>query len=125
MWRKPDRYKAVITNFKSGKLVDLAFESLNKNEVRVQIHAAPINPSDKNMVQGIYGEQGEGVGFEGSGKVVEVGEGVDKALIGKKVGIMGMLGMPGYTGTWREYCTTGIDNLMVFPDSAVYEQIAS
>lgn len=51
------------------------------------MHSMPINPNDRYIVTGFFnfGEPGmfKGVGFEGSGKIVEVGPDLDADLVGK------------------------------------------
>jgi NADPH:quinone reductase-like Zn-dependent oxidoreductase len=49
---------------------------------------APVNPSDINFYQGLYGIRKQGqsiVGFEGSGVIIEA---YNKELIGKNVSIL-------------------------------------
>ena len=50
-------------------------------QLAVSIEAAPINPSDLNLIRGIYGVRPElpaALGAEGVGRVIAVGDGVDR-----------------------------------------------
>ena len=49
-------------------------------QLAVSIEAAPINPSDLNLIRGVYGVRPElpaALGAEGVGRVIAVGDGVD------------------------------------------------
>src|SRR3984957_7686213 len=57
-------------------------------QLAVSIEAAPINPSDLNLIRGIYGVRPElpaALGAEGVGRVIAVGEGVDGSRVGTRV----------------------------------------
>jgi NADPH:quinone reductase-like Zn-dependent oxidoreductase len=59
-----------------------------KGEALVKVAAAPINPSDLGFIWGGYGFRKPlpcVPGFEGSGTIVAVGEGVNEARIGERV----------------------------------------
>src|SRR6476661_10426688 len=54
----------------------------------VSIEAAPINPSDLNLIRGIYGVRPDlpaALGAEGVGRVIAVGDGVDPSRVGTRV----------------------------------------
>jgi NADPH:quinone reductase-like Zn-dependent oxidoreductase len=67
----------------------------------VSIEAAPINPSDLNLIGGIYGVRPDlpaAFGAEGVGRVTAVGDGVDGSRLGTRV-----LVIPTFEqATWRE-----------------------
>ena len=70
-------------------------------QLAVSIEAAPINPSDLNLIRGIYGLRPElpaALGAEGVGRVIAVGEGVDGSRVGTRVLVVPTLEQ----ATWRE-----------------------
>ena len=70
-------------------------------QLAVAIEAAPINPSDLMLIQGIYGVRPDlpaALGAEGVGRVTAVGDGVDAARIGERVLIVPTLEQH----TWRQ-----------------------
>jgi NADPH:quinone reductase-like Zn-dependent oxidoreductase len=70
-------------------------------QLAVSIEAAPINPSDLNLIRGIYGVRPElpaALGAEGVGRVIAVGEGVDGSRVGTRVLVVPTLEQ----ATWRE-----------------------
>ena len=76
----------------AGKIAD--------SEVRVKLLASPINPSDINMVQGVYGVVTKVpcvAGNEGVAVVTEVGSKVDKLAVGDWV-----IPFRSGFGCWRE-----------------------
>lgn len=74
--------------------------------VRVRMRLSPINPSDLIPVTGAYRHRTAlpfTPGFEGVGVVTEVGEGVDPAMLGRRV-------LPlGSAGNWRTWKATPAD----------------
>src|SRR4029079_4557121 len=57
-------------------------------QLAVSIEAAPINPSDLMLIRGIYGARPElpaALCAEGVGRVLAVGDGVDRSRIGTRV----------------------------------------
>src|SRR3979490_3393170 len=70
-------------------------------QLAVSIEAAPINPSDLNLIRGIYGVRPDlpaALGAEGVGRVIAVGDGVD----GSRVGTRGLVVPALEKATWRE-----------------------
>jgi NADPH:quinone reductase-like Zn-dependent oxidoreductase len=70
-------------------------------QLAVSIEAAPINPSDLNLIRGIYGVRPvlpAALGAEGVGRVVAVGEGVHGSRVGTRVLVVPTLEQ----ATWRE-----------------------
>jgi len=87
-------------------------------EVAVALEFAPVNPSDLLLVNGIYGVRPalpSAIGTEGSGRIVEVGPGVDRSRVGDRVLIV-----PGRGHwTWQERVTVAADDVVtVRADSA-------
>lgn len=66
-----------------------------------------------------------GVGFEGAGEVVEVGNGVDATLVGKKVAFSQNPHSKDYEGTWRQFISVHHKAVMTYPDTANYDHICS
>jgi NADPH:quinone reductase-like Zn-dependent oxidoreductase len=70
-------------------------------QLAVSIEAAPINPSDLNLIRGVYGVRPElpaALGAEGIGRVIAVGDDVDASRVGTRVLIVPTLEQ----ATWRE-----------------------
>lgn len=123
-------FNAVVTNFHNPKLeTGLNFRELGLDEVLVKMHSCPINPSDKNMSKGVYGNQGNeetcGVGFEGAGEVIKVGDGVDTDIMNKRVAVANLPGTEGYEGTWRQFIHVNKDNVLPYPNDVDYDQMSS
>ena len=95
----------------------------------IKVHARPINPSDQNCAKGVYGKvpgkETVGIGFEGAGEIIQVSNNVDASLVGKKAAFKNLIDAPGYEGTWREYIHIHKDDVVIYPDHAEYEQMAS
>jgi NADPH:quinone reductase-like Zn-dependent oxidoreductase len=71
------------------------------DQLAVAIEAAPVNPSDLNLIRGLYGVRPElpaALGAEGVGRVIAVGEGVDRSRVGTRVLVVPTLEQ----ATWRE-----------------------
>lgn len=94
----------------------------NAGEVLVKIAATPINPSDLSFIQGRYGVRKSlptVPGFEASGTVVAVGEGLlEESWVGKRVACFANDG----DGTWAEYMVTTPENCLPLPDNVSDEQ---
>ena len=83
------------------ELAEIASRDPGPGQLAVAIEAVPINPSDLMLVRGVYGVRPElpaGLGAEGVGRVVAVGEGVDTARVGERVLVIPTLEQ----STWRE-----------------------
>lgn len=93
-----------------------------EGEVLVKIAASPINPSDLSFIQGRYGVRKPlptVPGFEGSGTVVAVGEGLsEESWVGKRVACFANEG----DGTWAEYMVTMPESCLPLPDNVSDEQ---
>ncbi|EDQ92263.1 uncharacterized protein MONBRDRAFT_1704, partial [Monosiga brevicollis MX1] len=94
---------------------------LGRDQVRVRMLAAAINPADINQVQGRYASQpplpAVG-GNEGVGEIVEAGPNVDPAVarVGQRV-VFGTSQM----GTWSEFVLAGQDQVLVLDDDTSVE----
>ena len=126
-----DKNIAVVTDFKKPYLTELDLRKPNPGECCVKVYSAPVNPSDNYFVIGLYGNPKKfktlpvGVGFSGAGIIVEVGEGVSKKLIGKKIAISHMPSNPGYIGTFRQYTFVNSKTVFPFPDELSFDDIAN
>ncbi|KAG5886107.1 hypothetical protein JTB14_031706 [Gonioctena quinquepunctata] len=84
-----------------------------KNEVLLEILAAPIQPVDINIIQGKYPMKltlPAIPGAEGVGRVVKVGDGVEKFKEGDHV-----VPLFSRTGTWQSHLLSCQDHLMTIP----------
>jgi NADPH:quinone reductase-like Zn-dependent oxidoreductase len=98
------------------QVVETEITEPKANEVRIRVKASPINPSDVMFVQGLYGLKPvlpSGAGFEGSGIIDKVGEGINLA-VGTKVSFMG-------TGAWAEYVCVPQQAVISLPDEISFE----
>lgn len=105
--------KAIVRKDEYGK--DIAVEQIaiptpGKGQVLIKVMATPCNPSDLGYLMGAYGLPDRKPkpptisGLEGSGVVEAVGEGVNKELIGKKVGVFcETYNFESYHGNWAQY----------------------
>src|SRR6476619_5712119 len=83
------------------ELADVDPADPGPGQLAVSIEAAPINPSDLNLIRGIYGVRPElptALGSEGVGRVIAVGDGVDRSRVGSRVLVVPTLEQ----GTWRQ-----------------------
>jgi NADPH:quinone reductase-like Zn-dependent oxidoreductase len=97
--------------------------ALKAGEVLVKLEAASINPSDFLLVKGYYGLQPTfpfNLGAEGVGRVVTVGDEVDKALQGKRVLIL----PTSESGTWADHLVATPKQLVPAPEEADALQLA-
>jgi len=87
-----------------------------QGQLAVSIEAAPINPSDLQLIRGIYGVRPDlpaALGAEGVGRVVAVGAGLDRSRIGTRVLVVPTLEQ----ATWREQTVLDARNAVpVDPD---------
>jgi NADPH:quinone reductase-like Zn-dependent oxidoreductase len=94
-----------------------------RDEVVVALEAAPVHPSDINLIRGFYGVKPHlpaPLGAEGVGKVVEVGPGADQALLGRRVAIL-----PTYEqGTWADHVLVAARNVVAVSDEGDPHQLA-
>lgn len=96
------------------RLEDVPTPEPGVNQVLVRLRARSINPSDLLTVRGLYGSLPvlpATPGFEGTGEVSAVGDGVKNLRPGQRVI---PLGVP---GTWQEYILAPSAQLIPVPDS--------
>ncbi|MDB3914876.1 zinc-dependent alcohol dehydrogenase family protein [Gammaproteobacteria bacterium] len=102
-----------------------ASRALNKGEVRVQVLAAPINPSDVLQIAGNYGVDAvlpARPGSEGVGRVKEISSGVKSLKVGQLV-------LLASGSTWAEELVGPAEGFLPLPDlgpisADVIEQLA-
>ncbi len=93
----------------------------NSNEVLIEIHAAPVNPSDIAFIQGAYNiikTLPAVPGFEASGKIIDAGKD-SKHLIGKKVSCFTQ---DDRSGTWSQFAIAGINDIILLKDEMDLDQ---
>ncbi len=103
------------------QLEQIAQSEPKAGEVRVQLEAATINPSDYGMIGGSYGRLRElpaVAGREGVGVVEALGEGVSGLEVGTRVRF------PGEDGAWQASACIAADELLVVPSEVPVEQAA-
>jgi len=97
--------------------------SVSQGQVLLKMLAAPINPADINMIQGVYGKVASLPavgGNEGTGEVLEVGSGVQGLNVGDRVITM----KPGL-GTWRTHGVFNAADLQSVPKDIKKEYAAT
>jgi len=108
-----------------AKVLELAEETLpepGRGDIRVRMLAAPVNPSDINILQGVYGDLPELPavgGKEGAGEVVAVGTDVQGVSVGDWIAADAEL------GSWREELVLPADRALVLPKGLSPEQAAT
>lgn len=93
-----------------------------KGEVVVRIHRAGINFADLMMRQGLYGTNPDfpfTPGYEASGVITSIGEGVDEFVVGERV--LAMTGFGGYS----EKVSISSTRVFKLPDSVTFDQAAA
>ena len=124
-------YSKYVTYSQIGNPADVlevkteASRTLNKGEVRVQVLAAPINPSDVLQIAGNYGVDAilpARPGSEGVGRVKEISSGVKTLKVGQLV-------LLASGSTWAEEQVGPAEGFLPLPDlgpisAGVIEQLA-
>ncbi len=93
-----------------------------KGEVCVRVHRAGINFAELMMRQGLYGSSPDfpvTPGYEASGEVIGLGEGVDSLKEGDRV-----LAMTGFGGYAEKVCLSS-ERAIRIPDSVSFDQAAA
>jgi NADPH:quinone reductase-like Zn-dependent oxidoreductase len=92
-------------------------------ELLIDVHAAPVHPSDIHLIRGFYGLRRElpmDLGADGVGTVVEAGSASDRGLIGRRVILM-----PTYVhGTWAEKTVADKRSTVLVDDQTDLMQLA-
>jgi len=106
------------------KMMEIPVPGIAENQVLIKIEAAPVNPSDIAFLRGGYNIQKTlpaVPGFEGAGRIVSVGSGVDKNLTGKMVCFFTQ---DENVGSWAEYATVNVANTIILHEEVPIEQAA-
>lgn len=103
--------KNETVRFHEGKFQLLSSEvsAVPAGKVLIQVSFSPINPHDHYSYEA-HKEDGYGLGIEGSGIIIEVGEGVDAELVGKKASFLGF-------GAWTKYITVDLATVLILDPS--------
>lgn len=103
------------------KWVDVETGKPKAGEVRVKHHAVGLNYIDVYFRNGLYPQPlPGGLGQEGAGEVVEVGEGVTALKVGDRVAYTGVP-----PGSYAEERVLPAEKLVALPDAIGYEDAAS
>lgn len=108
----------------SLRITEKEIKSLGAGQLLVKMEAAPCNPSDIAFMQGGYNvlkPLPTVPGFEGSGFVADIGEGVDESWLGKRVSLF--IQGDG-DGSWAEYVVAEAGNLLAVDDDLTTDQSA-
>ena len=110
----------LIRAMRSMKAIEKETPKPLKGEVLVKTQSAPINPSDIAFIRGGYNINKALPaipGFEGTGTIAGVGQGVDEKLIGKRVSFFSQ---DDRGGTWAEFvCVKKQDCIFVLDELPV------
>jgi NADPH:quinone reductase len=122
----PSTMHAAQLDEPNGRLVwrEVPVPRPQAGQVLVRMAAAPINPSDLGSLSGMsYGKQRQlpfTPGLEGSGTVMEAGEGfMPRLLNGRRVACSGL---PMGDGTWAEYMVTSAQVCIPLNKNVSFEQ---
>jgi len=120
-----ENYNAnLIRTMRSMKVEEKEKPVPREGEVLVRIQASPINPSDIAFVRGAYNIKKNLPaipGFEGTGIITAVGEGIDEKMAGKRVSFFSR---DDEGGTWAEYVTLKWHDCLFVKDGMPVEQAA-
>lgn len=97
--------------------------TLASNEILIKNKAIGINPVDWKFIHAnpLNWQQDHVPGVDGAGEIVEVGEGVDINLIGKRVAYHAALAQ---NGSFAELTVTKAERVMLIPEALSFEQAA-
>ncbi len=122
----PSTHKVVqLSSYDGASALSLVEKPLPRPEgkqVLVKVLHAPINPSDVMFARGLYGLKKPlptVPGFEASGVVVEAGNLIGKALVGRRVAFTHL---DAHDGTWAEYCLTDVTSCFPLKSGVSDEQ---
>lgn len=102
------------------QLEDVADPSPSHGEVVAQVAAAGVNFIDTYQRSGAYAlDLPTGLGLEGAGEIVAVGDGVDEALVGRRIAWTDQL------GSYAERIALPLDRAVPVPDGVDLEVAAA
>ncbi len=107
------------------------FRELKQGEVLIKVMSSTIHPADLFFLAGSYGRYQPDVfpivpGFEGSGEIVKVGEGVEPGLVGRRASFICNPNKTGeYEGAWAQYVYVSRYLVIPFESSTIpFEKIS-
>ncbi|MFJ8234303.1 NADPH:quinone reductase [Ureibacillus sp. NPDC094379] len=110
------------------KLVEMVEPEPEKNEVRVKLYYAGVNPAEAYIRAGGYAfftpEFPYVPGFDGAGVIDAVGEGVTRLQVGDRVFVSSILANR-KTGTYAEKVVCDVEAVHKLPDSISFKQGAA
>lgn len=119
---------ATLEKYSEFKLTiqDYELRKPTEREVLIKIMSATILPSDIALIYGRYGKTlpqlPRIMGGEGSGIIVDVGEKVDKSLIGKHAAVA-VSSEHNSNGVWGQYCYVKETSIFVFEKTHDFDRI--
>ncbi len=119
----PAYNKNIVRALRSLRVEECGLPQPSEDEVLIKVHAAPCNPSDIAFLMGSYNivkSLPTIPGFEGSGIVVEAGEGAED-LIDRKVSFF--IQEENY-GSWSEYVISHKKKIVVLDEKMNMNQAA-
>jgi len=117
-------------HLKFGQIPSIKDAKLHKNQVKIKVECAVINPSDILFMRGKYSipiKYPYTPGWEGSGTIVEVGEKVHKSMIGMKVGFNKEPELKAWKvgGAMADYAFTTPTSVIPMQEGMTFEQGAT
>ena len=119
----PAYNKNIVRALRSLRVEECGLPQPSEDEVLIKVHAAPCNPSDIAFLMGSYNivkSLPTIPGFEGSGIVVEAGEGAED-FIDRKVSFF--IQEENY-GSWAEYVISHKKKIVILDDNMDMDQAA-
>ncbi len=119
----PTYNKNIVRALRSLRVEECGLPQPSEDEVLIKVHAAPCNPSDIAFLMGGYNivkSLPTVPGFEGSGIVVEAGEGAED-FIDRKVSFF--IQEENY-GSWAEYVISHKKKIVILDDNMDMDQAA-
>ncbi|MBE0638664.1 MAG: alcohol dehydrogenase catalytic domain-containing protein [Bacteroidales bacterium] len=117
-----DAYNSnLIRAMQAMKLMEIPMPQPDENHVLIKIELTPVNPSDIAFLRGGYNISRPLPaipGFEGTGKIVETGSGVDKSFVGRRVSFFSQ----SEYGTWAEYTVIRLSDCIFLNNDLSVEQ---
>ncbi|CDW75996.1 zinc-binding dehydrogenase family protein [Stylonychia lemnae] len=106
-----NQFRQQFVQYQGGtfKLVDGELPLLDKGQIFVEVQYSTINPIDRIMYRAKK-EEGFVMGTEGNGYIRQIGDGVDKGLIGRFVSFT--------LGGWARYAIKDINEVIIFQDQS-------
>lgn len=105
------------------KVVNIEEPSPNKGEVKVKVYAVGLNPSENYTISGTYAYNVPDLpytpGYDASGIIEEVGEGVTNLKIGERV-YLSAFSAERNTGTYAEKIVLDEENVYRLPDNTSF-----